>query len=209
VEFAILIVIMIVVSLVAKAKQSSKTGQPNARVQKLIERIQSQQGLTQPTSFQYQPQAQYQAPPAQWLPSYGPPQGHRPPQNNLPTPKKDTDTRVRELMNAGNEVAAVRLLCDEQDLGILEAQEYARSLMAPADQQPASPRPSSTTSEPAESSRYVGSAAFAESIFDLDREEDTWASGWVDTPEPDDRSDIDELWQTVRNAARPGTSQPS
>lgn len=229
-EFAIFIVIMIVVSLVAKAKQSSKPGEPNARVQKLIERIQSQQGFNQPTrphgqfthpTAQYQqPPGQYQPPPAQWLPSYGPPQGHRPPQNKLPTPKKDTDTRVRELMNAGSEVAAIRLLCDEQDLGILEAQEYARSLVAPADQQPASPRPSSTTSEPVESqpvesepaeseTRYVGSAAFAESIFDLDREEDTWASGWVDTPEPDDRSDIDELWQTVRNAPRPGTNQPS
>jgi hypothetical protein len=67
-----------------------------------------------------------------------------------------------------------------------------------------------TEPEPEESdTRYVGSAAFAESIFDLDPDEDTWASGWVDTPEPEDRSDIDELWQTVRNAAQPGTSQPS
>jgi hypothetical protein len=230
VEFAIFVVIMIVVSLVAKAKQqSAKPGQPNARVQKLIERLQAQQGFnqpaqprgqfTRPTSTQFQPPAQY-PPPAQWLPSYGPPQGHRPPQNNLPTPKQNTDTRVRELMNAGKEVAAIRLLCDEQDLGILEAQEYARSLVAPAEQESRSPRPSSRTSEPSASepeetgpeeteTRYVGSAAFAESIFDLDREEDTWASGWVDTPEPDDRSDIDELWQTVRNAPRPGTTPPS
>ena len=57
-----------------------------------------------------------------------------------------------------------------------------------------------------EETRYVGSAAFAESIFDLDREEDTWASGWVDTPEPEDRTDIDELWQTVANPPRPGTT---
>ena len=229
-EFAIFIVVMIVVSLVAKAKQqSAKPGEPNARMQKLLERIQAQQGFSQPTQPhgkythpatpqlqhqpQFQPQAQYQ-PPAQWLPSYGPPQGHRPPQNNLPKPKEDTDTRVRELMNAGNEVAAIRLLCDEQDMGILEAQEYARNLVAPADQQSTSPRQPPSESDPESGpeeaeTRYVGSAAFAESIFDLDREEDTWASGWVDTPEPDDRSDIDELWQTVRNPPRPGTTQPS
>ncbi|TCO32612.1 hypothetical protein EV652_104218 [Kribbella steppae] len=227
-EFAIFIVIMIVVSLVAKAKQrSAKPGEPNARVQKLIERLQAQQGFNQPTqlqhSVQFQPPAPYQPaaqvqPPAQWLPSYGPPQGHRPPQNNLPTPRRDTDTRVIELMNARNEVAAIRLLCDEQDMGILEAQEYARALVAPADQKPPSPQTSQSDleSEPksdpdpeGSETRYVGSAAFAESIFDLDREEDTWASGWVDTPEPDDRSDIDELWQTVRNPPRPGTTQPS
>ena len=242
-EFAIFIVIMIVVSLVAKAKrQSAKPGEPNPRVQKLIERIQAQQGFNQPTAIQgrftqptnpsqyqpptqhppaaqYQPPAQHQ-PPAQWLPTYGPPQGHRPPQHNLPTPKKDTDTRVRELMNAGSEVAAIRLLCDEQDMGILEAQEYARTLVAPAGPAPAQSKPAAaapaqskpaaaTAPESTEETRYVGSAAFAESIFDLDREEDTWASGWVDTPEPEDRSDIDELWQTVRNPPRPGTTQPS
>jgi hypothetical protein len=112
-------------------------------------------------------------------------------------------------MGSGNEVAAIRLLCDEQDLGILEAQEYARALVAPPG---ATAQPKlSTTPAPAEEddTRYVGSAAFAESIFDLDREEDTWASGWVDTPEPEDRSDIDELWQTVRNPPRPGTTPPS
>ncbi|WP_337323972.1 hypothetical protein [Kribbella sp. CCNWLW197] len=226
VEFAIFIVIMIVASLVAKAKQqSAKPGEPNARVQKLIERIQAQQGFNQPTppqgqftqpATQFQPPPQYQPPqpqyqpPAQWLPSYGPPQGHRPPQHNLPTPRKDTDTRVLEMMNAGNEVAAIRLLCDEQDMGILEAQTYARGLVAPAAPAPDQSKPTAaTTSEPEGESetRYVGSAAFAESIFDLDREEDTWASGWVDTPEPEDRSDIDELWQTVRNPPRPGPTQ--
>jgi len=230
VEFAIFIVIMIVVSVVTKAKQqSAKPGQPNARVQKLIERIQAQQGFNQPnqpqgqytqptsTNFQqpqfqqpapYQPAAQVQ-PPAQWLPSYGPPQGHRPPQNNLPTPKQDTDTRVRTLMDAGNEVAAIRLLCDEQDMGILEAQKHARALVAPPEK-PTSAQRTDVGEEPEESeSRYVGSAAFAESIFDLDREEDTWASGWVDTPEPEDRTDIDELWQTVRNPPRPGTTDPN
>jgi hypothetical protein len=227
-EFAIFVIVMIVVSVVGKAKQqaSKSDGRPNPRMQKLIERIQAQQGgnvpvqfqgqFTQPTGGpvppQYQQPSQYQ-PPAQWLPSYGPPQGHRPPQQNLPTPRQDTDARVRELMTAGNEVAAIRLLCDEQDLGILEAQEYARGLVAPAGTttpEPARP-PATVSSEQEEETetRYVGSAAFAESIFDLDREEDTWASGWVDTPEPEDRSDIDELWQTVRNPPRPGATPPS
>ena len=108
-------------------------------------------------------------------------------------------------MRTGHEVGAIRLLCDERDLGILDAQEYARALVAPTSTNlrlAARTRP--RTPEPDEDeSRYVGSAAFAESIFDLDREEDVWASGWVDTPEPDDRSDIDELWQTVRNPPRP------
>jgi hypothetical protein len=148
------------------------------------------------------------------LPSYGPPQSHRPPQHNLPTPQQETDKRVRELMKSGNEVGAIRLLCDEQDMGILEAQEYARGLVTPGGPAPAKPKPSAAPApapEPMdeEGTRYVGSAAFAESIFDLDREEDTWASGWVDKPEPEDRSDIDELWQTVRNPPRPGPNQPS
>lgn len=232
-EFAIFIVVMIIISLVAKAKQQGKgDGRPNPRVQKLIERMQAeaqrnggppldlgpkyaqyaQTGFNQPTPpqkqptnpAQYQPPAQFQPPPpATWLPSYQP-QGHRPPQHTLPTPRQDTDARVLELMKAGNEVAAIRLLCDEQDMGILEAQEYARALVAPPSTKPAaSPStPSAPESEEPEN-RYVGSAAFAESIFNLDREEETWASGWVDTPEPEDRSDIDELWQTVRNPPRP------
>jgi hypothetical protein len=267
--FVIFVVVMIVVSLISKAKrQSAKPdGTPSPRVQKLIERIQAQQAGNQPIQFQgqftqptgqarpatfanqpstppgseqvaaalqqllqagrqprhpgehaspgqasqaltpYLPPGQFQ-PPSTWLPSYQP-QGHRAPQNNLPTPKADTDTRVRELMSSGNEVAAIRLLCDEQDMGILEAQEYARALVAPPGTNPASAqykRAAEPSPEPAdEDTRYVGSAAFAESIFDLDREEDTWASGWVDKPEPEDRSDIDELWQTVRNPPRPST----
>ena len=36
-----------------------------------------------------------------------------------------------------------------------------------------------------------------------DRDENVWASGWVDEPEPEDRSDIEELWQTVGNPPRP------
>ncbi len=275
-EFVIFVVVMIVISLVGKAKQqSTKTdGTPNPRVQKLVERIQAQQGFNQPIEIKgrfakptgqggpaptptfpaqaenppsseqvsaalqqllqagRQPRrpdewtppgqpsqtsypirqagpspAQYQ-PPSTWLLSYQP-QGHRPPQNNLPTPKADTDTRVRGLMSAGNEVAAIRLLCDEQDMGIVEAQEHARALVAPPGTNPASaqykPAAAPSPAPTEDDTRYVGSAAFAESIFDLDREEDTWASGWVDKPEPEDRSDIDELWQTVRNPPRPST----
>jgi hypothetical protein len=145
-------------------------------------------------SAQYQP-AQYQSQP--FPPQYQQPPHHRPPQNRLPTPRGEIEKRVRELMTTGHEVAAIRLLCDEQDLGILEAQEYARGLVAPAGK----PRPEPVQEE----TRYVGSAAFAESVFDLDRDENLWASGWVDKPEPDDRSDIDELWQTVRTNGRPSS----
>ncbi|MFI7062960.1 hypothetical protein ACIBL3_18405 [Kribbella sp. NPDC050124] len=223
-EFAIFVIVMIVVSVVGKIKKDASGGakNPNARVQKLIEQVQSQYG-GQPTQVHgqyganqyganqsatpppYQPQQQLSS---QWLPSYGPPQGHRPPQHNLPSPRQDTDNRVRELMNAGNEVAAIRLLCDEQDMGILEAQEHARALVAPA--QSSQSKPTVTPTPPPapeeEETRYAGSAAFAESIFDLDRDEDTWASGWVDTPDPEDRTDIEELWQTVTNPPRPGTT---
>ncbi|MEV0288232.1 hypothetical protein AB0H36_29285 [Kribbella sp. NPDC050820] len=219
-EFAIFVIVMIVVSVVGKVRKEASGGKnPNARVQKLIEQVQNQY-LSQPTQLQgqygssrpatpppYQPQHQLSG---QWLPSYGPPQGHRPPQHNLLAPRQDTDNRVRELMKAGNEVAAIRLLCDEQDMGILEAQKHARALVAPPGSAPAQSKPA-TAPAPApapeeEETRYVGSAAFAESIFDLDREEDTWASGWVDAPEPEDRSDIDELWQTVANPPRPGAN---
>jgi len=242
VEFAIFVVIMIIASVVAKAKQqSSKSGTPNPRVQKLIERIQaevqrnggpplnlgpkySQYAQPQPqppAPAPYQPPAQFQ--PAQYAqPQYQPgpyqPAPYQPQfqqGQRQPAPRKDTDTQVRELMNAGNEVAAIRLLCDDKDLGILEAQEYARNLVSPAQNKPAQNKPAnadpdnSPEPEAAEESRYVGSAAFAESIFDLDRDEETWASGWVDEAEPEDRSDIDELWQTVRNPPRPGTTPAS
>ena len=52
-EFAIFIVIMIVLSVIGKLKQKStkSTGTPSPRVQKLIERIQAQQG-TAPGSQQ-------------------------------------------------------------------------------------------------------------------------------------------------------------
>ncbi|GAA1671044.1 hypothetical protein GCM10009745_12120 [Kribbella yunnanensis] len=260
-EFAIFVVIMIVVAIVSAAKkQRGPDGAPSPRVQKLIERIQAQQGGNQPIQFQgqftqpqgqpghvqspppgqipgqvqgsqqvaaalqalmqagrqparpgewsspgqpqqYQPQpyqpGPYQPtyqPPATWQPAYQQPSY----QQRGPTPKPNLDARVRELMQAGNEVGAVRLLSDERDLGLLEAQQYARSLVSPGTATEAAAAPAAE-----EESRYVGSAAFAESIFNLDPEEDTWASGWVDTPEPEDRSDIDELWQTVRNPPRP------
>jgi hypothetical protein len=174
----------------------------------------------QPAGFE-QPGQPYPVP---WLPAYQPPpppphvgrglKQHRPPQNNLPAPKGDVDSRVRELMAAHNEVGAVRLLCDEQDMGIIEAQKYARSLVLP----PGKTRrteDSGTTDRPAaeagpkEESRYVGSAAFAESVFSTDPDENVWASGWVDKPEQDDRTDMDELWQTVRNAGRPSPPDAS
>ncbi|WP_410791576.1 hypothetical protein [Kribbella sp. C-35] len=275
-EFVIFVVVMIVLSLIGKARQGSKggNGQQSARMQALIERIQAQQGGNQPVQFQgqftqaagpggpppapipgqmqtgsaqgsqqaaavlqqllqngrqprhagernspgqaaqqpgfgtpYPPAGMYQ-PPAQFQPSqfpvqYNPgpyqPPAHRPQQNNLPAPKQDLDARVRALMNANNEVGAIRLLSDEREMGILEAQKYARTLVAP----PAAQHDSDGQDEPDEE-RYVGSAAFAESIFNVnDRDENVWASGWVDEPEPEDRSDIEELWQTVSNPPRP------
>ncbi|MFI5733418.1 hypothetical protein ACIA49_25110 [Kribbella sp. NPDC051587] len=254
-EFAIFVVIFVVVSIIgAIKKQSTAKGQPSPRVQQLIERIQAQQGggnqpvqfqgqFTQPTGQpqgqlagsqqagaalqalmqagrqhahpgermtpgqpalpqQYQP-APYQPgpyqPPATWQPAI--------PQHNYqqrgPQPKPNLDARVRELMKSGNEVTAVRVLSDEMDLGLLEAQQYARNLVTPAT--PAKQAPAAQVVE--DETRYVGSAAIAESMFAVDRDEDTWASGWVDTPEPDDRSDIDELWETVRNPPRPTGAQ--
>ncbi|TDW92561.1 hypothetical protein [Kribbella sp. VKM Ac-2566] len=155
----------------------------------------------------YQPPAQFQPSqhPVQYNPGPYQPPAHRPQQNNLPSTKQDLDTRVRDLMNAGNEVGAIRLLSDEREMGILEAQKYARTLVAP----PAAQQSADVPDEPDEE-RYVGSAAFAESIFNVnDRDENVWASGWVDVPEPEDRSDIEELWQTVSNPPRatPPTSQ--
>jgi hypothetical protein len=157
----------------------------------------------QPTPSQYAAPGQFQP---QWQPQY---QQHHT-EHSLPAPGSPLERRVRDLMNSGNEVPAIRLLCDEQDLGIIEAQKYARSLIAPAGKpgQTAAASADRAAGPDEEESRYVGSAAFAESVFDLDRDENVWASGWVDKPEPDDRSDLDELWQTVRNAGRP-TNPPS
>lgn len=230
-EVLIFIVVIAISLLVSKLQKNNKQGAnrgPSPWAQKLIEQMEARQAGNQPPQVQgqftqhagehlyapapytppgeYQPPVQFAPEPSNWLPSYEPPsyqpQAHRPPQHSLPAPMADTEARVRELMNAGNEVAAIRLLSDEQDMGILEAQEHARSLVKPPGTEPGSAQP--PESEPVEDeTRYVGSAAFAESIFDLDREENTWASGWVETPDPDDRSDIDELWQTVSNPPRP------
>jgi hypothetical protein len=251
--FIIFVAVVIVVSLINKARQQSNrtNGKVNPRVQALVEKIQAQQAGLQPSQFQgqytqaagqagpppnqartfpaqtgnpapYQPPAQFQPaqyqsaqfqpaqyPPVQFQPApYAPnpyqPPAHRPPQSQLPVSNQDLDAQVRTLMNANNEVGAIRLLGEQRELGILEAQQYARALVAPT----TTPRSADQDQpdEPDENDgRYVGSAAFAESIFNLDdREENVWASGWVDEPEPEDRSDIDELWQTVRNAPRPG-----
>ncbi|MFC5262999.1 hypothetical protein ACFPJ1_12855 [Kribbella qitaiheensis] len=157
---------------------------------------------------QYQPGQYPPPPPVVWQPAARVP-SHRPSQNNLPTPKGEFEQRIRELMASGNEVTAVRLICEERDLGIIEAQKYARGLVAPTGRPKAAQNnqesPESTPRpDPAEQeNRYLGSAAFAESVFDTGRDENVWASGWVDKPEPDDRTDMDELWQTVRNAGRP------
>ena len=240
-EFAIFVVIMIIVSLVAKAKQQSKgSGTPNARVQAVINRIQAEVQKNGGPPLELGPKyAQYAQPaqPPQYQSAQYQPYQPGPYQQSQyqaarhqTPPRQDTDARVRELMMAGHEVSAVRLLSDELDMGLLEAQEYARALVAPAGAQPtgtqgkpaqsnsvqnnsaqnkSAPETAAPEPEADEDTRYVGSAAFAESIFDLDRDEETWASGWVDKPEPDDRSDIDELWETVRNAARPGSTPAS
>jgi hypothetical protein len=172
---------------------------------------------------------QFQVPQAStWSPSYQaqqPDRGpvHRPQQSKPPS--GDIDNRVRELMSKGSEVAAVRLLCDEQDMGIIEAQSYARALVASPGKAPrgTSQAPRGTVQAPGSAAengserresappaapeeaetRYVGSAAFAESVFNTDPDENVWASGWVDKPDQDDRTDIDELWQTVQNSGRP------
>lgn len=164
-----------------------------------------QTGYTPPGQFQPpQYQGQFQPPqPPPWVPAYQQPTQARRPQQS----KGDLDTRVRQLMSTGNEVTAVRLLSDERDLGIIEAQKYARSLVAGPEKArstaAAASDPDSTEPGKDEEFRYVGSAAFAESLFDTGGDENVWASGWVDKPEPEDRTDMDELWQTVQNAGRP------
>lgn len=166
-----------------------------------------------------QPMAGYTPPPAPagWVPPYQTPNygfspqqqqqhhqqqqrppHHRPPQNNLPQQQGSLDDRIRELMRANNEVTAVRVLCDEAEMGIIEAQQYARSLVAPSKK---AATPEMVVSAETEE-RWTGSAAFGTSTFDRE-DENEWASGWVDEPEQDDRTDMTELWNTVRNAGRP------
>ncbi|NEA30382.1 hypothetical protein [Streptomyces sp. SID13031] len=151
---------------------------------------------------QYQPAPSQYAPPGQFQPHWQPQYQQHAPHHTLPAPNSPLEIRVRELMKSGHEVPAIRLLCDEQDLGIIEAQKYARSLIAPATKT-GDRSDQVETGQAEEENRYVGSAAFAESLFDLDRDETVWASGWVEKPEPEDRTDMDELWQTVRNSGRP------
>ncbi|GAA0600187.1 hypothetical protein GCM10009534_38230 [Kribbella sandramycini] len=227
-------VILAILGVVAKLqKGKGPDGGRTERVQKMLERIQAQQGGNVPIQFQGQftqaagqqtapppygqpQQPQYPPPPVQFAPPQYQPGPYQPdpyqaapyqtapyhpaaPLPKQPTPRRDTDQRVRDLMAANNEVGAIRLLSDEQDMGILEAQQYARNLVAP----PTAATPTATPIPEDEETRYTGSAAFADSLFNLDREENTWASGWVDTPAPEDRSDIEELWQTVKNPPRP------
>ncbi|MEV6283607.1 hypothetical protein [Kribbella sp. NPDC051770] len=247
-EFLIPLIVVIVVTVVSRlnAQNRGKTpGTPSPRVQRLIERMQAQQGVqpqmlgqyTQPAGGQampyaqpgqFQPPQQYQQGQYQPGPFQQPVQFQQPQQSSpWPAPhtspqrgvqarpsQRDLDSQVRELMKSGNEVAAVRLLSDELDLGIIDAQKRARALAsngnggnAPGRQASPASRSSaaspSTDSAPEQETRYVGSSAFAESLFDTNRDDqETWASGWTDVPEPDDRSDMDELWQTVRDHGR-------
>jgi hypothetical protein len=196
-------------------------GQPSGRAQAGAQIA----GMLQQFLQTGQQQAGY-TPPGQYQPAqYAQPQHQQPQRGQAPPKKGEVEKKVRELMAAGQEVAAIRMLSDEQDMGIIEAQKYARGLVAPPGQSRSDRSESSGSSGSSGSSdgsggsggsagaerpvadepetRYVGSAAFSESLFDLDRDENVWASGWVDKPEPDDRSDIDELWQTVKNAGRP------
>ncbi|ADB33384.1 hypothetical protein Kfla_4350 [Kribbella flavida DSM 17836] len=166
-----------------------------------------------PPSMPFGQPGQFQ-PPGPWF-QQAPPQSYQLPAVKPSLSPRDIDARVREMMRTGNEVGAVRLLCDEQDLGIIDAQKRARALVAPAGgpgngsggsadrvrsvgERPESASSGSGASD--EETRYVGSAAFAQSLFDTDRDdEESWASGWVDPPDPGDRTDIQELWQTVRD----------
>jgi hypothetical protein len=132
-----------------------------------------------------------------------PPPAYQQPTRRPQQGKAELDARIRELMATGNEVTAVRLLSDERDLGIIEAQKYARSLVAGPDKARSTAARAAEAEKNEEEFRYVGSAAFAESVFDTREDENVWASGWVDKPEAEDRSDMDELWETVKNAGRP------
>jgi hypothetical protein len=194
--FAVFVIVgLIVKKLNGKSPARSRTN-PYPRMQRLVERIQAEQRGNQPTQSPGPQASTHQSPPA------GRGTGGRATQSK--PPKGDFDKRVREMMASGNEVGAVRLLCDEQDMGIIEAQSYARALVAGPGRAPRRTGESDARPDPGEGeTRYVGSAAFAESVFSTDPDENVWASGWVEKPEQDDRTDIDELWQTVQNNGRP------
>jgi hypothetical protein len=155
----------------------------------------------------------WQPPPMAPLPAHHPQPSHRPPPHTLPTPQVDLDDQVRALMAADNEVAAVRLLCDEADMGIIEAQEYARALargQAPeSEQEQAAPQqhvpPPVVGSDRDEEWSFFGSAALGGTPADYD-ERDEWASGWQEKPDPDQGKFIDELWQSIRDGSDPAAA---
>jgi hypothetical protein len=137
--------------------------------------------------------------------------------HHLRISQEDLDTRVRELMSAGNEVAAVRLLCDERDLGIIEAQKYARDLTgaqvaaeqdqaANQDRQQEQDRAASQDRQQHEQEQaarrdrdeeqhYTGSAAIATSTFAVDSD-----TAWVDARTLDPagaRTEMEALWRNL------------
>ncbi|WP_344173406.1 hypothetical protein [Kribbella lupini] len=274
-EFLIPVLVVIAILFGNRINAQAKRGRPpgtlSPRMQRMLEKMQAQQGIQPPTpqgqytqpagghgspghagtvvqssaqmagqhNTQYHGPAPYAGAPTQAMPfaqpgQFQPPQIQQTPfqQGQFQAPslwnappqqaravhpkqsQRDLDSRVREMMKAGNEVGAVRLLCDEQDLGIIDAQKRARSLVAPAGgngggaaegERASGSSASSFSDTPEQETRYVGSAAFADSLFDTDRDDQaSWASGWVDVPEAEDRSDMDELWKTVRDHGRPG-----
>jgi hypothetical protein len=227
VEFLIPVVAVVVAVVLARIINNSKAGSKagsrsgdliGGRLRAAIERATSvpppmttgqyvapQHPNQPPPGWQPPPPPGWQPPPVAWQP---PPPGRQQPAmapapgRRTRKPLADLNAEVRELMAANREVAAVRLLCDEADLGIIEAQQYARELVGRGGSDPAAgPAPSPLSDE----SGYVGSAAFATSIFDTGEDQE-WASGWVDRPEPEDRSDIDELWRTVRDSGNPANA---
>lgn len=236
--FAIAVVFIVLFGNIAKAmKKKPAAAAPWARVQNGAQRLQTWAapqpmppalqpapiapsqpytfptpgGFPAPGPQQYGAPMQFQGGP-QWQPGVQMPfqtDPGRQPINRVPSSQQDLDGRVRKLMGAGHEVGAVRLLCDEADLGIIEAQRYARSLVGlspaassdSADSAGAAERRTADSGIDAET-REIGSAAFATSTFDLG-EDEGWASGWTDKPEADDRTDMDELWRTVREAGQP------
>ncbi|MGH3369457.1 MAG: hypothetical protein ACRDPR_05605 [Nocardioidaceae bacterium] len=224
--FIVVVVLVVVGALIRKAGERSAQSAPWARMQYGMQRAKALASpppvpqpmrpapLTSPGRYQYSSPPQQEPLPEQyygpggWQPAMPPHQTtpQQLPRYRTPSPKVDVDTRVRELMAAGNEVAAVRLLCDEADLGIIEAQQYARSLMQAADHGPTQRRTGESGTSDSGEERYVGSAAFATSVFET-ADDDAWASGWQDDDQ-DDRTDIDELWRTVRDGGRPAAEEP-
>jgi ribosomal protein L7/L12 len=51
-----------------------------------------------------------------------------PPEPQVPAAPSDLAARVRELRGSGQETLAIRLVCDETGMGILDAQKFVRSL---------------------------------------------------------------------------------